>query len=127
MTDAQRVLALLRNAYRDRGLAAPDVLSTPIDGGKPILRLAARIKDLRNEGHEIETVGRRNRCAVYRLAGVPGQQAVGRDRGLSPPLAAAASAGQEQRSTGVAAPAVPEPASLFDDPPETFYDRERAA
>lgn len=39
-----------------------------IDGGRPITRLAARIRDLRSEGYDIEHAGVVNGCASYRLA-----------------------------------------------------------
>src|SRR4030095_15562487 len=42
---------------------APNV----IDGYAPITRLAARIKDLRDDGHEIVVDGERYSCAVYKL------------------------------------------------------------
>lgn len=40
--------------------------TTP-DGGKPILRMAARVKELRNAGWPVERTGRHNNCAVYEL------------------------------------------------------------
>jgi hypothetical protein len=45
----------------------PDV----IDGGPPIVRLPARVDELRAAGHHIEHAGRRNRCAIYRLTSLP--------------------------------------------------------
>jgi hypothetical protein len=42
--------------------------NTP-DGGKPILRVAARMKDLDDDGYPVARVGTRNRCAVYRKVG----------------------------------------------------------
>lgn len=38
-----------------------------VDGGKPITRLAARINELREQGHRIMVVGRKHKCAVYEL------------------------------------------------------------
>lgn len=43
-----------------------------IDGGKPILRVAARIKDLKDDGYPVERVGTRSKCAVYAKTGVSG-------------------------------------------------------
>lgn len=66
-TQRERVLNAL-HSNRHRGVAQPDFLGPDtIDGAKPITRLAARIEELRDEGVSIEVVGRRNRCAVYRL------------------------------------------------------------
>lgn len=62
-----RVLAALRRAGRfgitQVDFSLPDV----VDGGKPITRVAARIKDLRDVGHIIAKRGTRSRCAVYIL------------------------------------------------------------
>lgn len=52
MSDKTRVLAQLR-----RGPVTPvDFQAPAVDGGKPILRVAARIGELRAEGHDITTV-----------------------------------------------------------------------
>jgi hypothetical protein len=40
--------------------------NTP-DGGPPILRVAARVKELRSAGFPIERTGTYNACAVYEL------------------------------------------------------------
>jgi hypothetical protein len=37
------------------------------DGGPPILRLAARVLELRGQGFPIVNVGKRDKCAVYVL------------------------------------------------------------
>lgn len=67
MTQPARVLAALR-AHPDRGVSSVDFLSPPtIDGGPPITRLAARIKELKNQGHQIVDAGHKNGCKVYRL------------------------------------------------------------
>lgn len=39
-----------------------------VDGGKPIKRVAARIRDLREEGLRIVNGPLRNKCATYTLA-----------------------------------------------------------
>jgi hypothetical protein len=64
MTDADRLLKYMRNGgevcptdWNDR--------NTP-DGDKTILRVAARVLDLKNAGHDVRRVGTKNRCAVYR-------------------------------------------------------------
>lgn len=61
-----RVLAALR--AHPRGITAVDfLLPDVIDGGTPITRLGARILDLRDQGCRIETVGRRQKCVIYKL------------------------------------------------------------
>jgi hypothetical protein len=61
------LLALERD--RRRGITQVDfLLPDVIDGGAPITRVAARVKDLRDLGHRIETRGERDSCAVYVLA-----------------------------------------------------------
>jgi hypothetical protein len=47
MTQAKRIEAQLRRAGA-RGICAPDFIPPTIDGGGPILRLAARVHELRN-------------------------------------------------------------------------------
>lgn len=70
-TQRDRVLRALHSAG-PRGITAVDFqLPTVIDGGAPILRLAARIKDLRDEGHAITVTGERHGCAVYELDAGP--------------------------------------------------------
>lgn len=67
MTDKQRVL---RRGFEagDTGFTQVDfMLPNVCDGGKPITRLAARIKDLRDEGVEFADGGRRNGMKVYIL------------------------------------------------------------
>lgn len=61
-----RVLRALRR--HPEGICQVEfLLPNVIDGGHPITRLAARIKDLRDQGHEIEVAGERYSCAVYKL------------------------------------------------------------
>lgn len=67
MTDKQRVLRLAL-ARGDKGLTQVDfMLPNVVDDAKPITRLAARIKDLRDEGIEFVDGGRRNGMKVYIL------------------------------------------------------------
>jgi hypothetical protein len=54
MTQKQRILAQLRSSG-GRGVNPIDFLAPDVcDGGTPILRVAARILDLKNEGHVID-------------------------------------------------------------------------
>jgi hypothetical protein len=54
MTQKQRILAQLQ-AAGGRGVSPVDFLAPDVcDGGSPILRVAARILDLKNEGHSID-------------------------------------------------------------------------
>jgi len=54
MTQKQRILAQLK-AAGGRGVSPTDFLAPNVcDGGSPILRVAARILDLKNEGHSID-------------------------------------------------------------------------
>lgn len=66
MTGKERILRALRNR-REEGITQVDFLGPTMDGEKPITRVAARIKDLRDDGHPIVVVGVRNQCAVYVL------------------------------------------------------------
>lgn len=68
MTQEQRILTVLRQRgaqgttqadWKDRD----DV----VDGGSAITRLAARVRDLRDQGHRIVTAGARDGFTVYRL------------------------------------------------------------
>lgn len=67
MSQKQRILRLAY-AREDEGITAVDFqLPAVADGGRPILRVAARIKDLENEGIHFTDGGTRNRCKVYVL------------------------------------------------------------
>lgn len=67
MTQRERVLRSLRHAG-PTGVTQVDWLRFPTpDGGPPITRVAARIQELREEGHEISSSGTRDRCALYVL------------------------------------------------------------
>lgn len=62
-----RVLAALRSRGA-RGVCAVDFLAPDvIDNRNPITRVAARILELRDDGHTITVEGVRHGCAVYRL------------------------------------------------------------
>lgn len=52
------------------GVSQPD-FDAPVDGGKPIRRLASRIVELRDRGYVIETRRLPNRVALYVLVSVP--------------------------------------------------------
>lgn len=67
MTQTERVLRALQ-AAGDRGVTQVDFsLPDVVDGGPPITRVAARIKDLREHGHMIVGAGIRQSCRVYQL------------------------------------------------------------
>jgi len=67
MTQTQRVLKALEDAgpagITQKDFLLPDI----IDGGAPITRVGARIKELREDGHVIESAGVRQKFAVYVL------------------------------------------------------------
>jgi len=87
MTQNQRVLAALHRAGA-RGLTAVEFdLPNVVDGGPPIQRVAARVRELRDLGHHIGTKGRRSRSTVYVLAG-------GESRHAQPPVGGAGTPGQ---------------------------------
>ncbi len=70
-SQTERVLNALRKAG-GRGVTQVDFsLPDVIDGGPPITRVAARIKDLRRQGHTIVPAGTRQRCRIYELVAVP--------------------------------------------------------
>ena len=74
MTQNDRVLALLRQRG-DQGLNTVDLMAPAVDGGKPILRLAARIFDLQQQGHRIRSVRRSNATVSYFLVEEPREAA----------------------------------------------------
>lgn len=74
MTQKQRILRALQNAGPD-GLVASDFMVNPADGGAPILRVAARVHDLRADGHVIRgTWDSRMSQERYVLAGLVSAQ-----------------------------------------------------
>lgn len=83
MTQTERVLAALRN--HPRGITAVDfLLPNVIDGGTPITRVARCVGELRDAGHRIDNIGRRDKCVVYKLlrhAGAEGNQQAERGDG----------------------------------------------
>lgn len=67
MTQTERVLRALQQAG-DRGVTQVDfALPDVVDGLPPITRVAARVKDLREQGHMIVAAGTRQSCRVYTL------------------------------------------------------------
>lgn len=66
MRQRDRVLRALKR-HPDGVCQVDFLLPNVIDGGAPITRLAARVKDLREDGHEIEVNGEKYGCALYRL------------------------------------------------------------
>lgn len=63
----ERVLAALRRAGAE-GVSTTDFLPPDvIDGGQPILRVPSRVDELRQRGHDIETVRQRSGVARYVL------------------------------------------------------------
>lgn len=59
------LLALRSGPVSPIDFAAPNV----IDGGLPVMRVAARVQDLRDRGYEISTMTAANGTAVYTLTG----------------------------------------------------------
>jgi hypothetical protein len=71
MTQKDRILSALR-FEGTRGITAVDFSSPHVyDGDKPIMRVAARVHELREEGHDIVTQGERQGCDVYVLRAAP--------------------------------------------------------
>lgn len=104
-TQNERVLRALRRQGRF-GITPIDFVRTPtIDGHPPILRLAARIGELRAEGHRISTdVGT---TALYRLheasPGAPDARPAGEEAAGPLPGQAPSSPGEDQLHFGEAA------------------------
>jgi hypothetical protein len=68
MTQTERVVRALRLAG-ERGITQIDfLLPNVIDGGKPITRVAARVKDAREQGEAILVDGERDSCVIYKTA-----------------------------------------------------------
>lgn len=81
-----RVLDALR--YRGgRGITAADfALPDVIDGGQPIMRLAARVHELRSQGYRINDGGRKGPLEIYVLAAdTPSNGPAAPDLGPVPP------------------------------------------
>jgi hypothetical protein len=67
MSQKQRVLRALRER-RGVGITRVDFLAPDvIDGGKPIINIPARIKELTDDGYPVKVVGRREECVIYAL------------------------------------------------------------
>jgi len=71
----------------------------------PVLQFAARIGELRADGHNIEAHGRRNRCVVYRLVAEPAREPMPAARNLS---------GSDTEATPALYEAAPASRSAFD-------------
>lgn len=71
MTQTDRVLAALHDAGPTGVTQVDFSLPHVVDGGAPITRLAARIKDLRDQGFRIHDAGTRHRCRVYVIEPIP--------------------------------------------------------
>lgn len=69
-TQRERVLHALKRAG-GRGITRADLLAPTCDGGPPILNFNARVSELAQLGHQIETRGRRHKCVVHVLVGAP--------------------------------------------------------
>lgn len=66
MSQCKRVWKALER--HSQGVTQADFLPpNVIDGGHPITRLAARIRDLRDDGLDIVVDGERYGCAVYKI------------------------------------------------------------
>ena len=118
MTQNERVLKLLR-ARAGEGVNTTDLMAPDADGGKPILRLAARIDDLRRRGHGFEVRRRSNGTTTYVLLHDA-------ERGSCSPQASPTISLRSDSSA-----AAPLSAGLFDDgvgrKPRGAYDSEEAA
>ena len=76
MTQCERVLKASRGL---RGVTQGDFAGPyTVDGGPTISRVAARIQDLKDQGHTFDVIGERNGFRVYRLHGDV-------ERSISPP------------------------------------------
>jgi len=72
-TDVQRARVLA--ALRRGPVRNIDAVSGQMDGGAPILRLAARIKELREDGcHILTTILKSSNTAAYTLVSEPQQR-----------------------------------------------------
>lgn len=68
-----RVLLLLKQRKAaERGLSTVEMIRIPTaDGGKPITRLAARVRDLQDRGYRIRSERRLDGTSTYFLDGDP--------------------------------------------------------
>ena len=123
LSQRQRVLRALYRAGTEGITAADFAAPNVIDGDKPIMRLAARIEELREDGYPIHGAGRRGTLKVYaldsELAADPGESAAPVPVDPDPPLS--------QGSTG----AIPLFEPTFDElcppRPRSPYDLDDAA
>ncbi len=117
-TQIERVLdELRRGPVKVTDFAAPDVC----DGAKPILRVAARVDELRKQGFDITSSRASNGCAIYTLAS-PKDGA-----GIAGPLAPAVTgSGADSHVLSSAVSAAPLfPADLYR-PRRAHYQQENA-
>ena len=104
MTDRLRILAAL-----EQGTVSPVDFAAPnvIDGGKPVMRVAARVKELRDAGYTIRSSRAANGIALYTLEATPESDAAptGTPEMAAPSVAAA----QQAPADAVAPPAAVAP------------------
>lgn len=102
LTDTDRILRPLRRGQR----IGPAMFMAPrvLDGGKPITRLAARIKDLRNDGRHISSSRARNGTALYVMDDVAAMDG-GLENSDASPLGTPETASPERRVAVQQAPA----------------------
>lgn len=119
MTQNQRVLRALER-HHSRGICSVDfMLPNVLDGGAPITRLAARIRDLKDQGHEIVEAGEFCGTRLYRLAQAPRRAQVipvGKREPTAPTTAASPAPSQPSEPAPSLFELVPEPRpAIFDD------------
>lgn len=109
----RRVLTLLQQRAREgRGLNSAEMVRHPTpDGGKPVLRLAARIRDLRDQGYQFTSKRHSNNTVSYFYAGEV-------ERAAEAPVAASVPPAADSLSGSLSG-------SLFD--PHEFNQRPRGA
>jgi hypothetical protein len=108
-TQLERVL---RAAKSYRGVCQADFLGDTVDGGPNITRVAARLQEAEDRGHEFELLGRRDKCRIYRW--ISGPEGSG-DEGRAADLNGTGPAPAEASQAGVTVPLSAEP-TLFDTP-----------
>jgi hypothetical protein len=122
MTDRDRILLRMYRigSVSPIDFAAPDVC----DDGKPIMRVAARIKDLRDRGYTIRSSRAANGTAIYRMESQPENHGNAASSAGTPEMAApsVAMTAVQQEAASPAASRVP-PSSrdgLLDSTPSTW-------
>jgi len=114
LSQSARVLRMLRR-HPDGVCQAEFLLPNVLDGGHPITRLAARVRDLKDEGYEIVVAGERYSCAVYKIVEAASPPPAPPELGLEP----------DREFVPMDENATPDP--LFDMPPVTRSPYEDAA